>query len=162
VLNIIQSSDLIDELADHIAGLGDGWVTKSPVFDVDGKTPLLDQQGKQLIQQDPSDETMEVGEQVVRVILNMVHNEKALQGANWHPTTGRTSEAAPSLDGRDPDEAIAENEETGFSVKATYGPGSVLHGVYIDDVHVSNPVKREVHMEVRNVWLRYLCAYAEY
>jgi hypothetical protein len=163
VKEIIQGSDLIDALADHIYNLGDAWVTKIPVFDVDGTTPIFDASGKkQLVQQDPSDATMEVGDQVVAAILNLVHDDPDLQGANWHLNTSRTADVVPSLQGRDPDEVLPDVAQDAFRVKARYTQGITEHGMAIDDIAIIDPTSRLVRFQVRNTWLRYVGVYVEF
>jgi hypothetical protein len=87
---LIDSSGALDALEDHIYNLGPRWIVKVPAFDETG-APLLDPHGNQYIQQDPSDETMEVADQVIADALNLVSNEMSLEGFNCSRTTSTWS-----------------------------------------------------------------------
>ena len=67
-----------------------------PAVDETG-APLRDASGRQYVQQDPSDATMEVADQVIADALNLIGNELSLEGANWHANTGHTTERQESL-----------------------------------------------------------------
>jgi hypothetical protein len=160
VRELIEETGTLDLLADHIYSLGPDWITKVPVVGVDG-TPLRGPDGKQYIQQDPSDATMQVAEQVITDALRLVNDELSLEGKNWHLGTGRVSESQPSLAGADPDAVLDALEADGFAAKPRYLKGCNLHGVIVHDVTLDQ-AKRTVHMPVRNTWLRFLGVYAEF
>ncbi len=116
VRQLIEDTGTLDLLAEHIYSLGADWITKVPVVGVHG-APLRGPDGKQYIQQDPSDATMEVAEQVITDALRLINDEASLEGANWHLGTGRVSESQPSLAGADPDAVLGELQADGFAAK---------------------------------------------
>lgn len=156
---LIDSSGALDLLEDHIYSLGSRWIVKVPAFDETG-APLLDPNGNQYIQQDPSDETMDVADQVIADALSLVSNEMSLEGANWHLNSGRTTETQASLQGADP-EIVLAGVDNGFIAKPRYTKGCTLHGVVIDDFSVDQAA-RTVNLSVKNTWLRFVGAYVEF
>lgn len=160
VRELIEETGTLDFLAEHIHSLGAGWITKVPVVAVDG-SPLRGSDRQQYIQQDPSDATMEVADQVITDALRLINDEASLEGFNWHLGTGRVSESQPSLAGADPDTVLGEIEAGGFAAKPRYPRGCTLHGIVIHDVRL-DAAKRTVHMPVKNTWLRFLGVYAEF
>jgi hypothetical protein len=157
VLDVIEDSTLIEDLARQIADLGDGWLTATPARGPDGR-PVFDRHGQPIIQYDPSDDTLAVAGFVVKDILHRVFNEPALEGANWHVNPGRTTVSQPNAAEL---AAMPPRERGGFRVAARYAPGSVLHGLVVHDLAVVNPASRRVRLSLKNTWLRYVGAYVE-
>ena len=160
VRELIEETGTLDLLAEHIYSLGADWITKVPVVGVDD-APLLGPDGKQYIQQDPSDATMEVADQVITDALRLINDEPSLEGANWHLGTGLVSQSQPSLAGADADALLDELEGNGFTAKPRYPAGCNLHGVVIYD-YTLDQAKRIVNLRVKNTWLRFLGVYAEF
>src|SRR5262245_20282958 len=158
VLDVLESSPLLDDLADQIRGLGDGWLTATPARDPSGQ-PVLDSAGKPIIQRDPSDDTLAVADLVVRDVLHRIFNEPTLEGANWHLNPSQTTIAQPNA--AELAAAPPKEEASGFRVAARYAPGTALEGIIIDDLVIVDAAARQVRLSVKNTWLRYLSAFVE-
>jgi hypothetical protein len=66
----------------------------------------------------------------------------------------------PSLEGRDPDEVLAEVPQDAFRSRR-HTAGVTEHGIIFDDIRIIDPVA-QVRMRLRNTWLRYVGVYAEF
>ena len=130
---------------------------KVPVTDFDGN-PVLDDDGTQFVQYDPSEAVLTEVEFVVRDVLHRVFDDPALENANWHSATGQTFSNLPL------DQGLTAQAGPSFGADFPFSRDhrSSAHGVYFYDLTLVDAASRTIELEVKNFWLRWVAAYVDF
>lgn len=136
------------------------WATLIPMVDLEGR-PVLDEAGEPVYRYDLDDGIAKATGDVVKIILKDIFDDPLFEGMNWHAPTGLATHAASaatasSFAGR------GVPASSGLSVAAAHPPGSVISGIGIVDLQVTDAATRTVQLTVKNNYLRYLMVYAEF
>jgi len=157
-----QGCKFIDPLAAWIAEHSPatttpgGWATLVAQTDANGK-PVVDQNGDQVYRYDLTDDTRDQIAPPVRETLSAVFNDPQYEGSNWNATTGLTrieraaSSAVPRL-----------VQDDTFTLQATLPVGSTHNGIEFIKLEVTDAERRSVQLTIKNRYLRWLRAYAQY
>ncbi len=133
-----------------------GWATLVVQTDADGK-PVVDSNGDPVYRYDLTDDTRDQLAAPVRATLAAVFDDQQYEGSNWNATSGLTvvdqsaSGAAPASPGDD-----------AFVVQASLPVGSTHNGIEFVSLAVADPTTRSVQLTLKNRYLRWLRAYAQY
>jgi len=156
-----QGCKYIDELAFEIAThspattAAGGWATLVPQTYADGK-PVLDQNGDQVYRYDLADGTTAAMATPLREVLAAVFDDPKYEGSNWNATTGLANVAQP------PAGAAGLPQDEAFAVQATLPVGSTHNGIEFVSLSVTDATSRSIDLQIRNRYLRWLRAYAQY
>lgn len=130
-----------------------GWATLVPQTYADGK-PLLDQNGDPVYRYDLSDGTTQQMAEPLRQVLAAVFDDAKYEGSNWNATTG--------LANIEQSGAAAPPGGSPFEVQASLPVGSTHNGIEFVSLAVTDAASRGIDLEIRNRYLRWLRAYAQY
>lgn len=136
-----------------------GWATLLAQTYADGK-PVLDRNGNQVYRYDLTDDTRDNMARPVQEVLKAVFNDQQYEGSNWNATKGLVSveQAAPGGASRLP----GLLQDNSFIVQATLPVGSTHNGIEFVGLDVANAASRSVQLTIKNRYLRWLRAYAQY
>lgn len=128
-----------------------GWATLVAQIDANGK-PVLDQNGNQVYRYDLTDQTRDQMAAPVREVLQAVFDDPQYEGSNWNATTGITSI-----------EQIASTPppQGSFDLQASLPVGSTHNGINFVGL-MADATSRNVQLSLKNRYLRWLRAYAQY
>ncbi len=161
--NPAQGCKFIDGLAFWIATnspattTAGGWATLVPQTYADG-APVLDQNGDQVYRYDLSADTLGYMTEPLRQTLSAVFNDPQYEGSNWNATTGLASiEQTPG--GTAPAPRAGDGI---FEIQASLPVGSTHNGIEFVRLAVTDAASRSVELSIRNRYLRWLRAYAQY
>ncbi|NOT02059.1 MAG: hypothetical protein HOP29_15710 [Phycisphaerales bacterium] len=169
VQDIIDSTPELDDFATAIAAQGpadtdSGWMRLVPVTNDDG-TPALDSAGSPLIQQDPSQDTLDAAQRVILSVLRRVPNEPDLEGSNWHGNVGRAfvNQSAPTVAGAAfgvRQFAASAGFRAALSFPADTAVPNDLYGLLFRAFNAD--ADRSFSVVVENIYLRSLDAWVEF
>ena len=139
-----------------------GWATLVPIRDKAGK-PVLSSTGTQLYSYELHDEVAAAAAKVARDILKgFIFDNPAFAGSNWHPTQGVTAVAQPQTSSS----ALATAEAEPFQVAGDQPTGGSVfgnvHGLDFVSLEVIDAATRQVRLEVKNHYFRFISAYVQF
>ncbi|NLE57148.1 MAG: hypothetical protein GX616_02220, partial [Planctomycetes bacterium] len=135
--------------AQGLPGVDKGWLRKRTATDLEGR-PVLDSNGQPIIEYDPSDETLEAAEPVIKKVLKEVFNHPDLKGDRGGKYPG-----VAVVDGQAPAEN-AHGTDSGYAFDLECGDKSDnLYGLLFKKFSVSGQ-ERRVSFDVYNVYVRHV------
>jgi hypothetical protein len=131
-----------------------GWATLVAQTDANNQL-VVDQNGDQVYRYDLTDDTLAQIATPVQEILKAVFDDPRYEGSNWNATTGvtRVDQSAS---------AASEATDSALQLQATLPVGSTHNGIEFVSLAVTDSMNRSVQLAIKNRYLRWLRAYAQY
>ncbi len=133
-----------------------GWATLEQILDTNGD-PLLDSNGKPMIQYVPSDEIAEAACSVAAQVKKVIFDDPDYEGNNYHPTEGMTAD-----DGSGSQSAALSGTAAPFDFTGSHPAGTSAHGVKFETISVIDQTNRQIQIEFRNAYVRYLSCFVQF
>jgi len=135
-----------------------GWATLVEQTYANGQ-PVLDQNGNQVYRYDLTDDTLSMMARPVQEVLKAIFDNQQYEGSNWNATKGLANvEQAVAATALRP--GLVQGDS--FVVQASLPVGSTHNGIEFISLSVPDPTTRSVQLTIKNRYLRWLRAYAEY
>ncbi|MEO8604285.1 MAG: hypothetical protein ABI629_17050 [bacterium] len=112
------------------------------------------QGGNQVYRYDLTDATLMEMAQPLHETLSAVFNDPQYEGSNWNATTGLTT--------IEQSQGGATGGDTSFELQASLPVGSTHNGIEFISLAVTDATTRSVQLGLKNRYLRWLRAYAQY
>lgn len=145
-----------------------GWAQLVPLLDQDGN-PALDNDGNQIYQYNFADDIKAALRASVPAIIRQVYNDPTFgpsatnpDGANYHPQPNPEATVVNGSSGSTSKTRHRSQTSGTFAISAQDREGQSKYGVKFLSIDVTDQNSRTISFTVRNAYLRYLKAFAQF